>query len=83
MKQKKFTLTKFQGITLFTVAMLIMAAVIVFYRNPLADPKEEMVKSAISILKGDNKVEDGDLLGFIGGSFAEELGASYMEFKYV
>ena len=23
------------------------------------------------------------LLGFIGGSFAEELGASYMEFKYV
>ena len=44
MKQKKFTLTKRQGITLFTVVMLIMAAVIVFYRNPLADPGEEMMK---------------------------------------
>ena len=48
MKQKKFTLTKFQGITLFTVAMLIMAAVIVFYRNPLADPAEETMKKAIA-----------------------------------
>ena len=48
MKQKKFTLTKFQGITLFTVAMLIMAAVIVFYRNPLADPVEETMKKAIA-----------------------------------
>ena len=47
MKQKKFTLTKFQGITLFTVVMLIMAAVIVFYRNPLADPAEETMKKAI------------------------------------
>ena len=48
MKRKKFTLTKFQGITLFTVAMLIMAAVIVFYRNPLADPAEETMKKAIA-----------------------------------
>ena len=46
MKQKKFTLTKFQGITLFTVVMVIMAAVIVFYKNPLADPTEEMTKKA-------------------------------------
>lgn len=48
MKQKKFTLTKPMGITLFTVVMLIMAAVIVFYRNPLADPSEEMVKKIIA-----------------------------------
>ena len=48
MKQKKFTLTKFQGITLFTVVMLIMAAVIVFYRNPLANPAEETMKKAIA-----------------------------------
>ena len=48
MKQKNFTLTKKMGITLFTVAMLIIAAVIVFYRNPLADPKEEMVKKITS-----------------------------------
>ena len=48
MKQKKFTLTKFQGITLFTVVMVIMAAVIVFYRNPLANPAEETMKKAIA-----------------------------------
>lgn len=48
MKQKKFTLTKPMGITLFAVVMLIMAAVIVFYRNPLADPSEEMVKKIIA-----------------------------------
>ena len=48
MKQKKFTLTKLQGITLFTVVMLIMAAVIVFYRNPLADPHEEVIKKVIA-----------------------------------
>ena len=48
MKQKKFTLTKFQGITLFTVVMLIMAAVIVFYHNPLANPAEETIKKAIA-----------------------------------
>lgn len=48
MKQKKLKLSKFQQITLFTVAMLIMAAVIVFYRNPLADPKEEMMKKVIA-----------------------------------
>ena len=48
MQQKKFTLTKPMGITLFTVVMLIMAAVIVFYRNPLADPFEEMVKKIIA-----------------------------------
>ena len=48
MKQRKFTLSKGMGITLFTVVMLIMAAVIVFYRNPLADPKEEMIKKIIA-----------------------------------
>ena len=48
MKQKKFALTKLQGITLFTVVMIIMAAVIVFYRNPLADPGEELIKKVIA-----------------------------------
>ena len=48
MNQKKFKLSKFQGITLFTVVMLIMAAVIVFYRNPLANPAEETIKKVIA-----------------------------------
>ena len=45
--------------------------------------KEEMVERSIDILMQDGKVLECDLLGFIGGSFAAELGASYMEFKYV
>lgn len=45
--------------------------------------KEEMVEGSIDILKKDGKVLECDLLGFIGGSFAAELGASYIEFKYV
>lgn len=45
--------------------------------------KEEMVARSIDILMQDGKVLECDLLGFIGGSFAAELGASYMEFKYV
>jgi pyruvate kinase len=45
--------------------------------------KEEMVERSIDILMKDGKVLECDLLGFIGGSFAAELGASYMEFKYV
>ena len=48
MKRKKFNRAKFQGITIFTVVMLIMAAVIVFYKNPLADPSEEMTKKIIA-----------------------------------
>ena len=38
---------------------------------------------AIKILKEDGKLNDWDLVGFIGGSFNDELGATYMEFKYV
>lgn len=48
MKGSKFRINKKIGIILFTVAMIFMAAVIVFYRNPLADPKEEMIKKAIA-----------------------------------
>ena len=48
MKQTGKQISKKAGITLFTVAMLIMAAVIVFYRNPLADPAEETLKKTIA-----------------------------------
>ena len=48
MKQKKFNKTKFQCITLFAVVMWIMAAVIMFYQNPLADSSEEMMKKIIA-----------------------------------
>ena len=38
-------------------------------------PKELLIK--------DGKLSKGDLVGFIGGSFNDEVGATYMEFKYV
>ena len=45
--------------------------------------KEEMVKGALEILMREGKVQKGDLVGFIGGSFNDAIGATYMEFKYV
>ena len=45
--------------------------------------KEAFVENSIKILLEDGKVNKGDLVGFIGGSFNDELGATYMEFKYV
>ena len=45
--------------------------------------KEEFVTNAIRILKEDGKLSEGDLVGFIGGSFSNEVGATYMEFIYV
>ena len=36
------------GIAIFTTIMLVMAAVIVFYSNPLADPIQEMIKKIIA-----------------------------------
>ena len=36
------------GIGIFTSVMLIMAAIIIFYSNPLADPVQEMIKKVIA-----------------------------------
>ncbi len=46
--QKKRGISKPVGIALFTVAMLIMAAVILFYHNPLADQEQELMKKIIA-----------------------------------
>ncbi len=53
------------------------------YNFPVQDSKEAMVRESLRILVEDGKLEKGDLVGFIGGSFNDQLGASYMEFKYV
>lgn len=50
MKQENKSFNKKWGIALFTVAMLIMAAVIVFYENPLADPLDEQLKKIIACI---------------------------------
>ena len=62
-----------------------MALIYDIYGYPFAvrDTKEEFVNNAIKILKEDGKLESGDLVGFIGGSFSHEVGATYMEFTYV
>jgi hypothetical protein len=53
------------------------------YKFDIQQSKEDMVKNALKILVDDGKLVQGDLVGFIGGSFDDALGASYMEFKYV
>ena len=38
------------GIAIFTTAMVVMAAIILFYHNPLADPLQELMKKVIACI---------------------------------
>ena len=67
----------------FTMRELALAYDIYCYSFPIQKSKEDFVKNAISMLEQDGKIASGDLVGFIGGSFNDELGATYLEFKYV
>ncbi len=67
----------------FTMRELALAYDIYCYSFPIQKSKEDFVKNAISMLQQDGKIASGDLVGFIGGSFNDELGATYLEFKYV
>ena len=67
----------------FTMRELALTFGIFGYPFDIQQSKEDMVRNAIWILKNEGKLQEGDLVGFIGGSFNDELGASYMEFKYV
>ena len=67
----------------FTMRELALTYGIFPYEFDKKESKEEMVKGAIKTLIDDGKIKKGDLLGFIGGSFNDEVGATYMEFKYV
>lgn len=62
-----------------------MAMVYDIYSYPLEiqSTKEDFVNNSLKILVADGKLERGDLVGFIGGSFSHEVGATYMEFTYV
>lgn len=53
------------------------------YPFEVTGTKEGFVNNSIRILLEDGKISKGDLVGFIGGSFNDVLGATYMEFKYV
>ena len=52
------------------------------YPFDVIDTKEGFVTNALNILREDGKLSEGDLVGFIGGSFDDETGATYMEFRY-
>ena len=67
----------------FTMRELALAYDIYCYKFPIQKSKEDFVKNAVSMLIQDGKIQSGDLVGFIGGSFNDELGATYLEFKYV
>ena len=67
----------------FTMRELAMIYNITSYPFEITGSKEGFVNNAVDVLLNDGKIEKGDLVGFIGGSFNDEFGASYIEFKYV
>ena len=67
----------------FTMRELALTFDIYGYPFEVTGTKEGFVENSLKILMADGKLESGDLVGFVGGSFNDELGATYMEFKYV
>ena len=67
----------------FTMRELALSYDVYSYKFEITDSKEGFVRNSLKILLEDGKLEKGDLVGFIGGSFNDEVGATYMEFKYV
>ena len=67
----------------FTMRELALTYDIYGYKFEITGTKEGFVQNSLNILLKDGKISKGDLVGFIGGSFNDELGATYMEFKYV
>lgn len=67
----------------FTMRELALTYDTYCYPFEVTNTKEGFVKNALRILVEDGKLSEGDLVGFIGGSFDDEAGATYMEFRYV
>lgn len=53
------------------------------YKFDKVADKEEFARKSIRMLSEKGKLKEGDLVGFIGGVFGAQLGATYMELKYV
>ena len=66
-----------------TMRELALTYDIYCYSFEVTGTKEGFVQNSIKILMEDGQIHKGDLVGFIGGSFNDELGATYMEFKYI
>ena len=67
----------------FTMRELALTYDVYGYKFDITGTKAGFVNNSIKILLEDGKISKGDLVGFIGGSFNDVLGATYMEFKYV
>lgn len=67
----------------FTMRELALVYDTYCYPFEFVGTKEGFVANALKILIEDGKISEGDLVGFIGGSFDDEAGATYMEFRYV
>lgn len=67
----------------FTMRELALTYDIYPFKFEVQNSKEDFVRNSIKLLEDAKLVAKGDLVGFIGGSFNDELGATYMEFKYV
>lgn len=67
----------------FTMREMALTYDIYAYPFEIQSSKEGFVENSIRILVEDGKLQSGDLVGFIGGSFVHEVGATYMEFTYV
>lgn len=67
----------------FTMRELALTYDVYSYKFEITGTKEGFVRNSLEILIAEGKISSGDLVGFIGGSFNDEIGASYMEFKYV
>lgn len=67
----------------FTMRELELTYGVFPYPLDIQPSKEQMLREAIRILIEDGKLVKGDLIGFIGGSFNDVIGATCLEFKYV
>lgn len=67
----------------FTMRELALTYDTYCYHFEVQKSKEDLTKKSIEILLEDGRLRKGDIVGFIGGSFNDELGATYIEFKYV
>ncbi len=67
----------------YTVRELALVFGIKAYPFPKVSDKEEFSAKSIEMLTREGKIAPGDLIGFIGGVFGAQIGATYMELKYV
>ncbi len=67
----------------YTVRELALVFGIKAYPFSKVSDKEEFSAKSIEMLTREGKIAQGDLIGFIGGVFGAQMGATYMELKHV